>query len=286
MGTSPVWVICRRHFSDRCRRTAPARGWNAEGGQMHSIRIIGPGRAGTSLAAALSAAAGSSPGSAGATTTCRTPPRASTSSSSPRPTTSSRRWRPRSHPARGDHRGAPLGVARARRAGAAPPPGRRAPARAPAQRRGRCGPPVLGRHLRGGRRAGGARDRRVPRRPGGRGGRRRPRRVPRRRLHRGQPRRGAARAGRTGGGDGRAWTSSRSCRSPGPRSTTSPRSAPRAALDRPGPRGATGPRSAATSTRCPRRAAGYQAGAALATRLPAASDAACRPPSRPAPAAV
>ena len=67
---------------------------------MHSIRIIGPGRAGTSLAAALSAPAGTSPGSAGAATTCRAPPRASTCSSSPRPTTRSPTWRRPSRPTR------------------------------------------------------------------------------------------------------------------------------------------------------------------------------------------
>src|SRR6202161_501992 len=50
-----MWVVCRDVFQIDRRRTAPERGWNAEGGQMHSIRIIGPGRAGTSLAAALSA---------------------------------------------------------------------------------------------------------------------------------------------------------------------------------------------------------------------------------------
>ena len=40
---------------------------------MHSIRIIGPGRAGTSLAAASRRAAGSSPGSSGAMTTSAAP---------------------------------------------------------------------------------------------------------------------------------------------------------------------------------------------------------------------
>ncbi len=44
-----------RHSRIVCRRTAPVRGWNAEGGQMYTIRIIGPGRAGTSLGTALAA---------------------------------------------------------------------------------------------------------------------------------------------------------------------------------------------------------------------------------------
>src|SRR6516164_11791852 len=55
VARSSVRVVCRRRFRIVCRRTAPVRGRNAEGGQMHTIRIIGPGRAGTSLAAALSA---------------------------------------------------------------------------------------------------------------------------------------------------------------------------------------------------------------------------------------
>ena len=124
---------------------------------MHSIRIIGPGRAGTSLAAALSARG------LGVRRLPRAPRRAGARRRRCRPARHRhprrrrRRGRGRGRAVAGHHRGPPLGFARARRPGAAPAAGGRAPAGAAAQRRGRRRPSRLGRHLRRGRGAAGPR---------------------------------------------------------------------------------------------------------------------------------
>ena len=89
-----------------------------------------------------------------------------------------------------------------------------------------------------------------PRRPHGRGGRRGPGRLPRRRLHRGEPRRGPARPGRAGRRRRRPRPRVLPAADPGRRRR---RRRPRRARrpDRPGRAGATGRRSAGISTRCP-----------------------------------
>ena len=171
---------------------------------MHSIRIIGPGRAGTSLAAALSARGWAFAGFLGrhdelarAADGCRP----------------ARHRHPRRRRDRGrrggravarHHGGAPLRLARARCAGAAPAARHGAPSGATPQRGGRRRPPGLGRDLCRGRRAVGPGHGDQPRRADGRGRRRRPGGVPRSRLHRGQSRGGVARTGGAGGRLGRA----------------------------------------------------------------------------------
>ena len=172
---------------------------------MHSIRIIGPGRAGTSLAAALSARGWEFAGFLGrhdelaraadgvdllviATPDDAVAEVAAAVVPSPGTTVA--------------HLSGSLGLD-----ALAPHPLRagRAPAGAAAQRRGRCRPPRLRRHLRRGRgRRWPATVVDQPGRPHGRGGRRGPGGVPRRRLHRGQPCGGAAGPGGAGGRLGRA----------------------------------------------------------------------------------
>ena len=150
----------------------------------------------------------------------------------------------------------PLGLARARCAGAPPAPRRRSirSCRCPTPRSGAArlasgvtfavaGEPV------------GPRDGRVPRRPAGRGGRRGPRRLPRHRLHRRQPRRRAAGPGRAGGRLGRARPRVLPAADPGRRRRRGRARAGRRA-DRPGRAGATGPRSSRhLDALCPRTSA-------------------------------
>ncbi len=217
---------------------------------MHSIRIIGPGRAGTSLAAALSARGWAFAGFLGRhdevaraaegvdLLVIATPDDAVAdvaAAVSPVPGTTL------------VHLSGSLGLDAA---GAASPAGGGAPSGAAAQRRGRCRPPLLGRDVRRGRRPDGAGHGGLPQGPGGRGGRRGPGGLPRRRLHRGQPRRGAPRPGGAG----------RRLRRAGPRVV--PPVDPGCRRRRGGARGrsrarparpdaATGRRSAAISTPCP-----------------------------------
>ena len=146
----------------------------------------------------------------------------------------------------------------------------------------------LGGHLRRGRRPGGARDRRVPRRRRGRGERRRPGGLPRRRLHRGQPRGGAAGPGRAGGRVGRARSRRLPAAGPG-RGRRRGRARARAGPDRSGRAGGTGPPSSRhLDALDPRRArrlpgrcgAGPPAGARTPPRAGhrrRAADPACRP---------
>ena len=171
---------------------------------MHSIRIIGPGRAGTSLAVALSARGWTFAGFRGRHDDVADAARGVDVLVIATPDDAIAEVAAAVVPEPGDDGRAPLGLARARCAGAPPAPRRRPPARPAAQRRGRGGPPRLGRDLRRGRRSRRTRAGRVPRRPAGRGGRRGPGRLPRHRLHRRQPRRGSARPGRARGRLGRA----------------------------------------------------------------------------------
>ena len=196
-----LWAVISRIV---CRRTAPVRGWSAEGGQVYTIRIIGPGRAGAPWVPLSAARLVAAPGTSAVTTTSRPARRAvSTCWSWPRPTTPWPRW-PRRRAGAVDHRrvhlSGSLGL----------------DALAPHPRRAALHPlvPLPNVEVGAGRLASGvtfavagdpvAGDlAAAPRRPGGRGGRRRPCRLPRRRMHRRQPRGGTARPGRAGGGFGR-----------------------------------------------------------------------------------
>ena len=156
-----MWVVCRGRIRIDCRRTAPDRGWNAEGGQMHSIRIIGPGRAGRSLAAALSARGWAFAGFLGRDDDLSGAARGvdvlviATPDDTIAEVAAARRAR-RRHDGR-----ASLGFARSRCAGAPPAPRRPPSAGAAPERRGGCRSPGLGRDVRGGGRARRPRDRRT-----------------------------------------------------------------------------------------------------------------------------
>ena len=251
----PVWVRCRGTSRIVCRRTAPLRGWNAEGGQMDSIRIIGPGRAGT-LPGRRAHGAG-----LGLRRFPRPPddpwpmPRtASTSSWSPPPTTPWPRWRRRWRPSTTTtvvHLSGSLGLD-----ALAPHPRRAAaaPAGAAAQRRGRGGPPGSGVTFAVAGAPVGAGHGGQPRGAGGRGGRRRPCRVPRGRLHRRQPRGGPAGPGRAGGRLGRPRPGVLPAPGPG-RGRRRGRAGRRGRADRPGPSGRLG-----HAEPPPRRAARGRAG--------------------------
>ena len=58
VARSLSWVHYELKHSDSLTRTAPARGWNVERGLVTTFRIVGPGRAGQSLMAALDAVGG------------------------------------------------------------------------------------------------------------------------------------------------------------------------------------------------------------------------------------
>ena len=126
---------------------------------MHSIRIIGPGRAGTSLAAALSARGlGRSPASLGRHDDVSGAARGVDVLVIATPDDAVAEVAAAVVPVEGTtvvHLSGSLGLD-----ALAPHPraGRGAPARAAAQRRGRCGPPVLGGDLRRRRRPGRPRD--------------------------------------------------------------------------------------------------------------------------------
>ena len=171
---------------------------------MHSIRIIGPGRAGTSLAAALSARGWAFAGFLGRDDDSSCAARGVDVLVIATPDDTIAEVAAAVEPVDTTTVVHLVGLARARCAGAPSAPGRRPSAGASPQRRGRRRSPALGRDVRGGGCASRPRDRRLSRRAGGRGGRRGPRRVPRHRLHGRQPRRRAAGSGRAGGRFGRA----------------------------------------------------------------------------------
>ena len=218
---------------------------------MHSIRIIGPGRAGTSLAAALSARGWAFAGFLGRhDELAARRRRASTCSSSPPPTTP---W-PRSRPPSCRRRAPPWPTCPVRSGSTR---WRRTRCRATVHPlvplpNGEVGAARLGSGVTFAV-AGAPLGRDMVTslgRPHGRGRRRRPGGVPRRRLHRGQPRGGAARTGGAGGRLGRA----------GPRVVPPPdpgrrrrRGGPggRRRADRPGPPGRLG--DAQPPPRCPAR---------------------------------
>ena len=118
---------------------------------MHSIRIIGPGRAGTSLAAALSARGWAFAGFSGRGDDLSGAARGVDVLVIATPDDAIAEVAAAVEPVAGTTVVAPLGLARARRPGAAPAAGGAPPARAPAQRRGRRSPAVLGCDVRGGR---------------------------------------------------------------------------------------------------------------------------------------
>ena len=211
-------------------RTAPSRGRNVERGLVTTFRVIGPGRAGRSLMAALGAVGGfESMGALG-----RGDPVAAAAAGVDllviaTPDDQVARVAALVVPGR-DHCGhPPLRIAGPGRAGDPPPPGLAPPAGSPAHRGHRSRPPAVGDHLRRGRRPDDRHRGRCARRAGGDRRRRRPRRVPRRRLHRRQPHGGADRAGGAGGRLGRAAPrrlrrpdAGRHRRRPGPRAAPRP----------------------------------------------------------------